>query len=72
VDSFQSRFVKNGTAKKRDADLTKKWTNGHKTFNSSEARALTELLVVETRAQSAYDMKKTRMLRSRNPMSGDL
>jgi hypothetical protein len=61
-----------GTAKsKTDVDFHKKWTNGHKSFTAAEARALGEILHVERDAQELYEMRKQKMVKSRNPMIGD-
>lgn len=63
--------MKNTAKPKTEVDFHKKWTNGHKSFTAAEARALGEILTVERDAQERYDEKKSRMVKSRNPMIGD-
>ena len=54
-------------------DPHRKWSNGHKCFNSAESRAHVELLNHEKNAQdNFYSMKDTGLMRKpRNPLNGD-
>jgi len=54
-------------------DPHRKWSNGHKCFNSAESRAHVELLIHEKSAQdNFYSLKDTgKMRKPRNPLNGD-
>ncbi len=50
---------------------TKQYTNGHKFFMASEAKALAEMLNTETRCQQNFNHLRTKMIKPRNPLCGD-
>jgi hypothetical protein len=52
-------------------DPHRKWTNGHKSFTSSESRALNELLDKERTTQERFQELKTVMKKPRNPLNGE-
>jgi hypothetical protein len=49
----------------------KKFQNGHKTFNSAEAKALDELLKSERQKADYFNENKFQILRARNPLTGE-
>mmetsp|Transcript_901 Transcript_901/g.899 ORF Transcript_901/g.899 Transcript_901/m.899 type:complete len:173 (-) Transcript_901:180-698(-) len=51
--------------------LPKITTNGHKTLNASEAKALQELLKSEKERRKYFEENKFTMVRSRNPLTGE-
>jgi hypothetical protein len=60
-----------GGMKNAEFDPERKWTNGHKTFTSSESRALNELLNRERSTQDRFVQLKEIMKKPRNPLNGD-
>lgn len=52
-------------------DPHRKWTNGHKSFTSSESRALNELLNRERSTQERFVLLKEVMKKPRNPLNGE-
>lgn len=54
-------------------DPHRKWSNGHKCFNSAESRAHVEQLIHEKNAQDTfYSLKDSgKMRKPRNPLNGD-
>lgn len=52
-------------------DPHRKWTNGHKSFTSSESRALNELLNRERDTQDRFHELKSTMKKPRNPLNGE-
>jgi len=50
---------------------TKQYTNGHKFFLASEAKAMTELLNTEQHCRENFTILKSSMVRPRNPLNGD-
>lgn len=55
-----------------DKVVEKRFTNGHKTFNASEAKAFHETLRAEKFSATIFDSKKHEMIRPRNPLTGEL
>lgn len=52
-------------------DPHRRWTNGHKSFTSSESRALNELLEKEKYTQERFQELKTVIKKPRNPLNGE-
>jgi hypothetical protein len=50
----------------------KRFTNGHKTFNSSEAKSLFETQTRERRTKDFFEANKDSMIRPRNPLVGEI
>lgn len=49
---------------------TRQYNNGHKFFNASEAKALTELLHTETSCRENFSTMRSKMVKPRNPLTG--
>lgn len=49
----------------------KRFTNGHKQFTSSEAKALDELLQREKHAKTNFEINANSLIKSRNPVLGE-
>mmetsp|Transcript_20311 Transcript_20311/g.29160 ORF Transcript_20311/g.29160 Transcript_20311/m.29160 type:complete len:94 (-) Transcript_20311:323-604(-) len=50
----------------------KEFSNGHKTLNAAEAKALQELLKSERDKRTYFENNKMKMVRARNPLAGEL
>lgn len=68
VKSGGSKLAASG---RPEVDFTKEWSNGHKSFNSAQVRALDELINTEVGIRERYQVLKGQIKRPRNPLTGE-
>jgi hypothetical protein len=71
---FKAKKFKQKIGTKTDADevkVVKRFTNGHKTFTSLEARRMTEQQTRERITAEVFDKNILSLTRPRNPLSGE-
>lgn len=60
-----------GATNRTEVDFTKQWSDGHKSFNSAQVRALDELIHNEMGIRDRYESLKGQLRRPRNPLTGE-
>jgi len=71
VEEFELPAQKPVMLNRPSLDFTKEFKNGHRAFNSTESRALSELMHTEVSTRERYQRIKADIKRPRNPLMGE-
>lgn len=71
VEAFELPPQKSILLSRPSIDFSKEYKNGHKAFNSTEARAMSELMHTEESTRERYQRIKAEIKRPRNPLMGE-